>query len=582
MNFFKNMKLVVKMGLLSLSFLIFLGIIGIASIKQISAINSKLMELNDSRLTPIVKMQDIKSDIEYIRSQSNSLMDSSDDTERQPIQADIESRAASATEKLAEYKDNAEFEALFEDFNTFIEAKDTFIKGHGVGTVQSMQGGQQPQGAAAQGGGAGVPNEMVTYDAGRKAVIADFDAIIAQEVDKANQTYDESKTVYNQTIVGAILLIIICAVITLALSVIITRSIIVPVRRVTIKLKEISTSGGDLTQRIGYESKDEIGELSSNFDLFVDKLQGIIKDVINSAETIASSSNQLSIATGATTKSLEEISSTVVQISASTSDEAAVVEETYAGLAEVARFSESTSSASRNTTVNSKKAKDTAEESAVMISEVASSITDIASSSKEVSSMIKDLDDSSRKIGDIIQIITSISEQTNLLALNAAIEAARAGEAGKGFNVVADEIRTLADESNNAAREISELVKENQLKSASAVNSVSLVEEKVSIGVSKASEVETSIKNIIDNIQNIVSQIEQIDEANDKQAKSTKEMEKAISNIADASSETAEGTENISASVEEQLSTMNEIESTTEQVSEMANKLKKLTSEFIV
>lgn len=115
-------------------------------------------------------------------------------------------------------------------------------------------------------------------------------------------------------------------------------------------------------------------------------------------------------------------------------------------------------------------------------------------------------------------IISGISAQTNLLALNAAIEAARAGEAGRGFNVVADEIRKLADESNSAAKQISELIKDNQLKSESAVNSVSLVEEKVSLGVTKASEVGQIIQSIIENIQNISSQIEEIDKATEKHA----------------------------------------------------------------
>ncbi|KOA20354.1 putative methyl-accepting chemotaxis protein YoaH [Clostridium homopropionicum DSM 5847] len=579
MNLIRNMRLSVKITVLSLSFFIFLAVIGAASIKQLSTVNSKLLELNDSRLVPIVKLQSIVSDVEYIRSQSNSLMDAgSDDSVKKPIQEDIEARAASVTEKISEYKNNEEYKTLIESFNNFIAAKDAFIKANGVGTTKVV-GGSQATAGASQGS---APTEMVNYDTAKKAFVEVFDKIIDKQVANAKTTYDESKAVYKQTIIAIISLISICAAITLILSVIITKSIISPVKSVTNKLKEISNNGGDLTQRIGYESKDEIGDLSRSFDLFIEKLQGIIREVATSAETIASSSEQLSTATASTTQSLEDISNTIVEIASSTSEGAAVTEETTASLQEMANFSESTASASRNTAVNSKKAKEAAEDGSEKISEVIDSITEIASSSKEVSSMINELDESSRKIGDIIQIITSISEQTNLLALNAAIEAARAGEAGRGFSVVADEIRKLADESNNAARQISELVKENQLKSASTVTSVNHVEEKVSLGVNIASEVGESIKNIIDNIQNIVNEIEQIDDANDRQAKSTKEMEKAISNLATTSNEVAEGTENISTGIEEQLTTMTEIETTTEQLSEMAKRLTELTSGFKV
>jgi len=581
MNFIRNMKLSVKITVLSLSFFIFLAVIGVASIKQISTVNSKLLELNDSRLVPIVKLQSIVSDVEYIRSQSNSLMDAgSDDSVKKPIQEDIETRAASVTEKISEYKNNSDYKALIESFNNFIAAKDTFIKANGVGTTKTMGGNQATTGTGASQGSA--PSEMLNYDTARKAFIEDFDKIINKQVTDAKTTYDESKAVYKNTIIAIGSLISICAAITLILSVIITEFITSPVKRVTTKLKEISNNGGDLTQRIGYESKDEIGELSRNFDLFIEKLQGIIKEVAASAETIAFSSAQLSTATISTTQSLEDISNTIVEIASSTSEGAAVSEETTASLQEIANFSQSTASASRSTAVNSKKAKEAAEDGSEKISEVISSITDIASSSKEVSSMINELEESSRKIGDIIQIITSISEQTNLLALNAAIEAARAGEAGRGFSVVADEIRKLADESNNAARQISELVKENQLKSASTVTSVNHVEEKVSLGVDIASEVGESIKNIIDNIKNIVNEIDQIDDANERQAQSTKEMEKAISNLAITSNEVAEGTENISTGIEEQLRTMTEIETTTEQLSEMAKRLRDVTSGFKV
>ena len=580
MNFLKNIKVSWKIALMSLSFFIFLGIVAVASVNQISKVNSMVEELNDSGLIPIVKLESIKSDIEYIRSQSNSLLDSHDNSVKISIQENIEAIASVTTEKLSEYKDVEEYKVLIENYNKFIEAKDNFLKNNGVGSNRDTV----PDGitGATQLQAGGIANDMVNFDNARRDVISSFDHIINSKIENAKETYGESKVIYKTTIIEITLIVLTCAIITLILTMVIIRSIIRPIRTVTEKLKEISETGGDLTQRIGYKSKDEIGELSNSFDLFIDKLQDIIKEVANSAETIASSSFQLSKATNETTHSLEEISSTVIEIASNTSLSATVVEETNSSFIEMAKFSEATSNASGNTAINSKKAKEAAEEGKEKISEVVTSITDIASSSRDVSLMIQELDKSSKKIGDIIQIITSISEQTNLLALNAAIEAARAGEAGRGFNVVADEIRKLADESNNAAREISSLVRENQVKSASTVNSVYLVEEKVILGVNKASEVEKSIANIIDSIKNIVSEIEQIDNANDKQAKSTKEMEKAIRDIASTANEVAGGTENISSGIENQLKVMTEMENTAEKLSEMANRLKELTLGFTV
>jgi methyl-accepting chemotaxis protein len=579
MNFFKNLSLGRKISILSITFIIFLVIIGIVSITQITNVNSKLMELNNERLTPIVTLENMKSEVEYIRSQGNSFMDATDEITRKTVKDNITANAATLDKALSQYKNDSEFKTLFENYNAFITAKDTFIKNE---ETQGIRGATSTSSKSNMDIQQGPPADISNYDKTKTSLVGEFDKIINKNIIAAKQTYSDSIKVYNTTKVIISALILICAIITLLLSIIIISSIIIPVRKVTTKLGEITQSDGDLTQRIGYESKDEIGKLSSNFDMFMDKLQAIISEVAGSAGIITVSSDYLRQATAATTQGLEEISSMVVEIAANTSDAAAAAEETTASLTEAAKFSESTSVASKNTTENSKKAKIAAKESAVKISKIVSSIEDIATSSKEVSVIINDLDNSSKRIGDIIQIITSISEQTNLLALNAAIEAARAGEAGRGFNVVADEIRKLADESSNAANEISKLVKENQYKSASAVNSVSEVEGKVSLGVSMTSEVGQSIQNIIQNIQDIVSEIEQIDSANEQQSQSTNEIEKAISNIALTSNEVAGGTENISSSIVEQLNTMNEIEKTTENLSEMAKKLNGITSGFKV
>jgi methyl-accepting chemotaxis protein len=570
MHIFKNIKIGKKIGILSMGFFIFLTVIGFVGVKQLSGVNSMVKEMYDSRLVPIVYLKGVESDVEYIKATAIKLMDAADDATKKTIQESIEAHKVPIQEMLEKYNNDSAYKEILDNTQKFIEASDYFVKNNGVGTVKNQSGVPGP------------PAGMTELDTARDNAVAAFDKAIENQVAVAKSTYSKSENVYFDTLVGLISLIVVCAIITLILSIIITKAVVSPVRRVTDKLKEISQSHGDLTKRIGYKSKDEVGELSSSFDLFMDKLHGLIKEVSISANVISSSSEELKVATKTTSESLDTISSTIEEIVSSTSDSVAITEETLAHTTESVRLTEATSIAAKNTTNNSKKAKESAEEGAVKITEIVTSITDIASSSKEVSFMINELDDSSKKIGDIIQIITGISAQTNMLALNAAIEAARAGEAGRGFTIVAEEIRKLADESNSAAKQISDLIKENQLKSKSAVNSVSLVEEKVSVGVNKASEVGQIIQSIIANIQSISSQIEAIGKAAENQAYGASEIEKAINSIASSSTEIASGTENISSSIEEQLSTMSEIETTTESLSEMARALNNVTSGFKV
>jgi methyl-accepting chemotaxis protein len=194
--------------------------------------------------------------------------------------------------------------------------------------------------------------------------------------------------------------------------------------------------------------------------------------------------------------------------------------------------------------------------------------------------VIRALGTRSEQIGGIVETITAIAEQTNLLALNAAIEAARAGEQGRGFAVVAEEVRKLAEESQNAAGTIGELIGEIQAETTRAVAVVEEGARRTDDGVATVERANSAFAAIRDSIGEVDAQVGEIATVVERIGRAAQDMRSELSDVASVAEASSASTEQVSASAQQTSATTQEIAASANELAEQAERLEQLVGEF--
>jgi methyl-accepting chemotaxis protein len=276
----------------------------------------------------------------------------------------------------------------------------------------------------------------------------------------------------------------------------ISGSIVKPIKIAVAGLKDIAQGEGDLTMRLAVNTKDEIGELATWFNTFIEKLQTIIRQIDTNASAVNESSSGLSVIA-------TQMSSGAQDTADRASTVAAATEEMTANLNNVAAAMEESSTNTNMVAAAAEEMTSTIDEIAKNAGMARNVSEEAVNKAESASVRMSELGKAAQVIGKVTEVINDISEQTNLLALNATIEAARAGEAGKGFAVVAGEIKELARQTAKATLDIKNQIDEVQNTTSLTVKEI----DGISIVINGVNDIVTSIAAAVEEQSTATSEI---------------------------------------------------------------------------
>lgn len=400
-------------------------------------------------------------------------------------------------------------------------------------------------------------------------------AILGIDID-ASHVYEEQAQIIQSLIMNLGL----SGLLILILAFVIARKIAKPIHLLDSKMTELSTSGGDLTQKIEIKTGDELERLGNSVTAFITNIHDIIVKVMHTAEDVNNSSEILTSSITDNTKVIESIGISTGNIAAGSTRQVHNIQSINEKVQEIygviSKTRNGVNQMEQTVHISGELANTGMDEVTVLNDKTVKNLEAFQNTLLAITRLAEDING----IGEITNTITYISEQINLLALNASIEAARAGEAGKGFEVVAGEIKILAAKASQSASSIESLIKGISSDANTATNGIQMVNETLLEQKKAVDTTGETFSDIHGNVKELVCHIDEISKSFQIISVDAEEIAGQMKDILSIAQDNATNVEELSAGIEEQGTSMYDLEMTAKTLSNLSLNLRENVEKF--
>ena len=548
----------VKLGLSFTTMIVMIAILGAYALWSMAAMSTASHEAETSALKYMKDADSLNVAVSDYRAAMYKLVDADTPESKNAAVAELQKRTSEIDQLMTDLSAGI----LFTD--KMNEAKSNWDKTrtHGENAVRLVQAGDT---AAAY--------SYMLHDMANdyRNLDKNTDELATLELQRAQEQVEAADSIYQNAKITTIIFLMVIVILTVLLGYYFYRLIGGFLSEFLYISQRVHD--GDMTKGLSYTGEDEFGQIAASYNETLNKIknitskiQGISEELTHSAQMMSTGVNESAQVVNSIAVSINDIAELSVSQNNNVNGATQAVQNIINGINEV-------SGLAKQTADNANNVGHTVTQGIEGISVISSHMDRIEKMVMQSADQVDTLGHRSEEIGQIVETIVSISGQTNLLALNAAIEAARAGEHGRGFAVVAEEIRKLAEDSQEAAQHIAELIGNIQEETRKAVDSMHHGNDGVKQGTEVVKQAMEEFSQVSGMVDNMVTQMEKVAEHIKEVSAQSDHVISAASSVSEASSKVAGETQQVSAASEEQSATMQEMANENTKLADMAKRL---------